>query len=115
MSEPRQFVHAGAAQRPLFVGVDLGGTNIKVGVVDAGGGVLSWLSLASHVGEGPAAGSRRIADAAREAISRAGLFVQDIEGIGLGSPGGIDPMAGAVLFPVNLPGWSGFRLRDAVA
>ena len=115
MSESRKFIHADVAQRPFRVGADLGGTSIKVGVVDALGGVLSCLSVPTHVEQGPAAGAKRIAAAVDEAVSRAGLTTQDIEAIGLGCPGGIDASAGALLFPVNLPGWGGFRLREVVA
>lgn len=115
MSESRQFVHAGVARRPLFVGVDLGGTNIKAGVVDAAGGVLSCLSVPSQVDLGPVAGAQRIAQALQQAIGRAGLTTQDIEAVGLGSPGGIDAQAGTIIEPANLPGWGGFPLRFAVA
>jgi glucokinase len=115
MSESRQFIHAGAARRPLCVGADLGGTSLKVGVVDSEGGVLSCLNVPAHVEQGPAAGAERIAAAIEEAVARAGLSMQDIEAIGLGSPGGIDAVAGTLLFPANLPLWGGFPLRSTVA
>ena len=107
MSDSRKFLVRGEARRPLYVGVDLGGTNVKVGVVDAEGGVLSWISVPTLAADGPAAGAARIAQAVRQAITAAGLQPQDLLGVGLASTGGVDAAAGALVHPVNLPGWHG--------
>ena len=42
MSQPRTFLPAEQAISPLFVGIDLGGTNIKLGLVDNLGRPLAW-------------------------------------------------------------------------
>ena len=60
MSETRHFIAAETATPPFFVGIDLGGTNIKFGVVDDLGRPLSWLSIPTEVAAGP--GRRRPAD-----------------------------------------------------
>ena len=49
MAETRHFISAEEAEAPFFVGIDLGGTNIKVGVVDDLGRPLSWLSIPTEV------------------------------------------------------------------
>ena len=53
MSQTRQFISLDQAQAPFFVGLDLGGTNIKVGVVDDSGRPLSWLSIPTDPDKGP--------------------------------------------------------------
>ncbi len=115
MAESRQLLQAGAAKRPLFVGVDLGGTNIKAGVVDVAGGVLSCHSIPTQVVQGPASGAQRIAASIIDVIERAGLAPQDILHVGLAGPGGLDSRGGKLIDPTNLPGWGDFPLRDAVA
>ena len=62
MAETRQFIAAAEAKAPFFVGIDLGGTNIKVGGVDDLGRPLCWLSIPTEVERGvrtaPAAWAR---------------------------------------------------------
>ena len=48
-----KFISIDQARPPFFVGVDLGGTSIKVGVVDDLGRPLSWLSIATEAEKGP--------------------------------------------------------------
>jgi glucokinase len=48
-----------------------------------------------------------IADAAREAAEKAGTKTEDLKGIGVGSPGAIDPEKGTVSGAGNLPDWDG--------
>ncbi len=110
-----KFIQIGQAQPPLFVGVDLGGTNIKVGVVDDLGRPLSWLSVATKAENGPEDGARRMGAAVHEAISKAGARPDQVARIGLGSPGTMDIPAGMLLDPPNLAGWTDFPIRDRLA
>ena len=50
---PRDFHPLSAAEPPFFVGIDLGGTNIKSGVVDNAGHILGYAHLKSEVERGP--------------------------------------------------------------
>jgi len=105
------------AQAPFFVGLDLGGTNIKVGVVDDLGRTVqgSYLTIKTEVPKGPEDASRRMGEAILESIRRAGLTPKQVAGIGLGSPGTMDIPAGKLVKPANLPGWEYFPLRDRVS
>jgi len=100
------------AQTPLFVGLDLGGTNIKAGVVDDLGRPLSCLSLRTDPEKGPEDGARRMGDAVRKVIQQAGARVDQVARVGLGSPGTMDIPAGMLLDPPNLPGWVNFPIRS---
>ncbi len=114
MSHSRSFISLDEAQAPFYVGIDLGGTNVKVGVVDDLGRPLSWLSIPTEVEKGPEDGARRMGAAVGDAIDRAGLTRDAIARVGLGSPGTMDIPAGLLDRPVNLAGWDHFPIRDRV-
>jgi len=114
MSETRCFVSLEQARAPFYAGIDLGGTNIKVGVVDDLGRPLSWLSVPTEAEKGPEDAARRMGAAVRNAIAQAGLKPEAIARLGLGSPGTMDIPAGMLVAPVNLHGWDNFPIRDRV-
>ncbi|MGC3966626.1 MAG: ROK family protein [Pirellulales bacterium] len=111
MAELRKFVARYEAMEPFFVGVDLGGTNIKVGVVDDAGRPMSWLSIPTQGAAGPEDAMRRAGEAVAQAIAAASLTPADISRVGLGSPGTMDIPSGMLLEPPNLPGWENFPIR----
>jgi len=115
VSQQNHFISRHEAQGPFFVGVDLGGTNIKVGVVDDLGRPLSWLTIPTEPEQGPEIASVRMGRAVLDAAAKAGLTASDVARVGLGSPGTMDIPAGKLISPVNLKGWDNFPLRDRVA
>jgi len=114
MSQIRQFVAPEEARPPLFVGLDLGGTNIKLGVVDDLGRPLSWLSIPTEAERGPEEAAGRMGRAVKQVIDEAGLEPSAIARVGLGSPGTMDIPSGMLVEPVNLKGWDNFPIRDRV-
>ena len=106
---PRDLYPLSSAEPPFFVGIDLGGTNIKSGVVDNQGQILGYAHLESEVERGPEAGAQRMARAACEATEQAGIALTDAAHVGLVTPGTMDIASGMLLEPPNLPGWSHFR------
>jgi glucokinase len=100
---------------PFFVGIDLGGTNIKSGVVDNEGRSLSSVSIETHAEKGPVAGVDRLVAAANKAVEASGIKWDRIAAVGLGSPGTMDLEAGMLLDPPNLPGWDNFPIRQRLA
>ncbi len=103
------------AQPPFFVGIDVGGTNIKFGLVDDQGRTLSNLSIRTLVDRGPEDAAERMGEATREVIAAAGLRPADVARVGLGTPGTMDVPNGMLLEPVNLKSWRNFAIRDRVA
>ena len=94
----------------VYIGIDLGGTGIKIGVVDESGTILSQ-------GETPTLAGRPyediIADMGRcmlDVMARGGFEEKDIASIGVGIPGVADEKTGHVIFCTNL-GWSDVPLR----
>ena len=100
--------------RRCFVGIDLGGTNIKGGVVDEHRTVLSKVSIPTEADRGPDHVIRRMADLVGLVIEEAGLAKPDIEAVGIGSPGSMSHTLGIIIKPPNLPGWENVPLRDRI-
>jgi glucokinase len=96
------------------VGVDLGGTNIKVGVVTEEGEVLHRHRLKTMAQQGPEAVAGRICRAVRELLAGAGMEDSQLAGLGVGSPGTINLERGVVEFSPNLPGWDDIPLRRMI-
>src|SRR5712692_4526986 len=97
-------------------GVDLGGTKIQTVIVDAKHNVLGQARRPTPTTGTPADVKDAIAAALVEAADAAGTKTSELSGIGVGSPGEIDPKTGAVSQARNLPGWEGtYPLADALA
>ncbi len=107
----------GAARNssPYFLGIDLGGTNIKSGVVDDDGCALSSVSLKTEADRGPEVGLDNLVAAGNRAVQKSGLGWERISAVGLGSPGTMDLRAGMLLEPPNLPGWDNLPIRKLLA
>jgi glucokinase len=98
----------------LFIGLDLGGTNIKYGLVDDTGKVHSKGSMETRDDEGPGVVLDQLATAANESAKLAGAKLADVAGIGVGAPGMIDFDTGTVLLATNMKGWTNIRVVDEV-
>lgn len=103
-----------AGDAPFYVGVDVGGTNIKAGVVTNQGRPLSHLSVPTNAAEGPERGIATICAAIEQAVQQAGLTLEQIHAIGLATPGTMDIPAGMLLDPPNLPGWKNIPIRELI-
>lgn len=85
-----------------YLGIDLGGTNVQIGVVSASGQVLSRAKRKTIAEEGRDAVLARIVDGIGEACREAKVKQADITAVGMGAPGPVDPNTGVVLEAVNL-------------
>lgn len=102
------------AKPPFFAGIDVGGTNIKLGVVDDLGRTIYKGKIATETEKGAEDASRRIGLALLEALRKIGLKETGVR-IGLGTPGSMDIPSGMLIAPHNLPGWVNFPIRDRVS
>ena len=103
------------ARRPLYAGVDLGGTNIKSVLVDDSGQVIAFHTEPTHVSRGPEDGASRMGRSVHLLAEMVGISVGDIARVGLGTPGPLDLGTGYIIRAGNLPGWEDFPIRDRVA
>jgi glucokinase len=91
---------------PTFrAGVDLGATKIQAVVVGPDHGVVGQARHPTPTEGGPPDVSARIAESVREAAEGAGVAVEELGGVGIGSPGAVDTDAGTVAHARNLPNW----------
>ena len=97
-----------------YIGIDLGGTNIKAGVVDRDGRSHSRVSLTTEGRSGYEGVVQRIAEAARRAAREAQIELSAVRGVCLASPGVITIATGVVHVSPNLPGWSEVPLAGDV-
>jgi glucokinase len=100
-----------------FIGVDVGGTKVAAGLVDSDGKISHQTRTpmaAADAAAGLAAVTSAI-DSVRAAISLAPKVQHQISGIGICAPGPLDPRAGIVINPPNLPGWRNFPLAAEIS
>ena len=98
-----------------YVGIDLGGTFIKGGVVDAAGRVLHFQSVPTEGEQGRDRVLDNIAALAGTVRDALGLAADRIAAVGIGSPGPLDTRRGFIHDAPNLPGWTNLPLADEVS
>ncbi len=100
--------------RALTIGIDLGGTFIKAGLVDGEGAILSRASVATDLSRGPAGLLADMAGLVKALLGSPGDPGRrnDLIAVGLGSPGPLSPSRGLIYKCANLPGLEGFAIRD---
>lgn len=89
----------------IYIGVDLGGTSIKVGICDENGKLLYKMEGPTEAEGGPAVVIKHIADYIRELVESSSYQWEQVAGIGAGIAGFLDIQAGIVKFSGNL-GWN---------
>ena len=92
-----------------YIGIDLGGTNIKGALVSAKGEILKEHSIPTRVDLGPEAVAGRIG----QVIAQLSIGEDTVGGVGVGCPGTVDDASGIVRFAANL-NFVNFDLRSAL-
>lgn len=111
------FVRAIAARPKATsaIGVDIGGTSVKAGLVDTEGRVTFPAHQPTRASEGCSAIAAATAQAIDKVLAAAHEQGIDPAGLGIASAGAIDTRTGTVFAATdNLPGWTGFNLRGFV-
>lgn len=85
-----------------IVGIDLGGTNMQVGVVSAANKVVGRAKKKTRAAEGAKKVLDRIVEGIQEACREAGVLPRSVAAVGIGAPGAIDPATGTVREAPNL-------------
>lgn len=95
------------------IGIDLGGTNMQIGVVTASPDfkLTGQAKKKTKAGEGADAVIERIVEGVEEACANGKIAVKDLSCVGIGAPGAVDPDQGLVLEAVNLR-WKNYPLAE---
>jgi glucokinase len=101
----------------IRAGADLGGTKIQTVVIDADHQVLGQARRPTPKQDGPKGVAEAIVGAVTDAAEQAGIRIDELAGVGIGSPGTSDDTAGTVTQARNVtPDWTGsFPLAAAVS
>jgi glucokinase len=98
----------------LIVAIDIGGTKIAGGLVNQKGHLVGeTLTVPTRAGEGMRTSFGQVLRVIERLIRRAG-GKDELGGIGLCAPGPVNPWAGLVLNPPNLPGWINLPLAKKI-
>lgn len=95
----------------FFIGIDLGGTNLKVGLLNSHYRIIAKEILSTKKFLKKEGLIQAIADSVMDIAIKQGLSKKNISAIGLGLPGPIDTKAGIVHFFPNIPGWREVNLK----
>ncbi|MGI4829289.1 MAG: ROK family protein [Janthinobacterium lividum] len=101
----------------VTIGIDLGGTSMRVGVFDDAMQLLHSTSMPTQVAGGPERAVARLTAAVQDLLATVAESKPGLQpfGIGIGSPGPINLRTGVLGVLPNLPGWENFPLRDRLA
>lgn len=94
------------------IGVDLGGTSIKLGIVSDKGKIINKTSVRTHAEEGPEKVISQILKGIKHLTEKTKV---KIEGIGIGAPGVVAHKKGVVEYPPNLPSWEKVPLGKIIS
>ncbi len=84
------------------LGIDLGGTNIVAGVVDKNYKIVARASCKTAVPRPESEICDSMAEVAKKAIEKAKITIDDIQSIGIGVPGAVNPKTGVIEYSANL-------------
>jgi len=97
----------------LTIGIDLGGTNLRVAAFDQEWKRLAFINVPTRVVEGPEAVVDDISDAISRVLQQSGPKYE-LFGVGIGAPGPLELPSGRFHRPPNLTGFDGFLLKEAM-
>jgi len=99
----------------VFAGIDIGGTNVKFGLVDSEGKILHREQRPTMAEKGPTPLLHLVTNVAERLLYYAAEEEHTVDHVGVGSPGAVDFNSGVVVGPCpNIPGWTGTEIKDSL-
>ncbi|MBN2273031.1 MAG: ROK family protein [Bacteroidales bacterium] len=98
----------------VFTGIDVGGTNINIGLVSETEQIIAETTIKTEVVKGPENALDRIASALQKLFSD-GPDELNNKGVGIGLPGLLDIEKGCIIESSNLPGWQNYPIAHALS
>lgn len=86
----------------MYIGVDLGGTNIAVGLVDETGKILGQDSAPTLASRDFEEIVKDMVAVSEKVVKKAGFSMSDVKGIGIGCPSAVDNSTGEVVYTANI-------------
>lgn len=86
-----------------YIGIDIGGTNLKAGLMNDEGVVLASTKVKSTQIQEQELLARKMMEMTRELAEKAGIPLTQIASVGVGVPGAVEISSGSILYTCNLP------------
>jgi glucokinase len=99
----------------ILIGIDLGGTNIKIGCFDSNLKLLQKTSLETAEGLGPKTVVERMTATIDKLVEQCGFKPHDITAAGIGTPGPADYKAGVIINSTNMPTFKNVPIRQMLS
>lgn len=99
----------------IFVGIDLGGTNIKIGCFDCELKLIRKTSMAIRAGHRAEVVVEKICETSEKLLADSGLSIEAVEAAGIGAPGPANIAEGIIISAPNLPQFRNIALRKMVS
>jgi len=99
----------------IFIGIDLGGTNVKIGCFDAELHLLGKTSIPTQADMGPEDVIDRTGRVVEELLAKAGASASELAAVGVGTPGPARYREGVLIKLCNLPNFVDVPLRQMLA
>lgn len=96
------------------IGIDVGGTNVKIALVDGEGKIIYSNSVPTYAQMGYEYTVNNIKQAIRDLMKETNTDAKEIEGIGFDFPGQVDYKTGVVKLAPNIPGWVNIPIAQMI-
>ncbi len=113
ISQEKSSAAPSTAKDPITIGIDMGGTNLRIAAFDATWKRLATVNLPTRVAAGPQAVVNDMGQAIDRVLAQCGPKYE-LLGVGIGAPGPLELPSGRFHRPPNLPGFDAFVLKDAM-
>lgn len=101
--------------KDIFIGIDLGGTNIKIGCFDNNINLIQKSSVPTEAEMDPAFVIDKMVGASLNLLRDAGLKIEDVRAVGIGAPGPSNIESGTILAAPNMPKFKNIPIRDIIS
>jgi glucokinase len=107
--------------RPMAVGIDLGGSNLRAALVDDRARIITHVGQPTGADRGPDAVITDMVAMVHHVIdewcrvTESTIRLDTVLGVGVGAPGPLSVQRGRIIRAANLPGWSDVPLRDTLS
>ena len=98
-----------------YVGIDFGGTGIKIGIINEEGLIVIKDSFVTDPGKSGDDIIKHIAECTQKIMDDSKLPQEDIMGIGIGTPGLLNPETGVLKVAVNIPNLNGVHVTKGLS
>src|SRR6056297_1674754 len=97
-----------------YVGIDFGGTGIKIGIINEEGKIIKKDSFVTDPNRPGHEIVAHIADCAKQVVEASDISMDDVLGVGVGSPGLLNPDTGQLKIVTNVPNLNDVYLAPGI-